>query len=166
MKKKIVPLFLVVLLGALAFFALSKNTRPVPVFSVSGLQGEVLNQNTLQGQVSLLNFWYPSCPGCDKEMPMLIHLNERFSDSLNIYAISLNHNTEAEVRAYTAAKALPFHVFYDQDNRVAKAFKIQFTPSTFLIDAEGNIVRSYVGEPDWEEVGTKIRTLLEHGKKS
>lgn len=46
-------------------------------FNYIDIYGNVLSSNSLQGKVIVLNFWFPSCPPCIKEIPELNEIVER-----------------------------------------------------------------------------------------
>ena len=49
----------------------------------------------------------------------------------------------------------------DSTGGVAKAFgEIRLTPTSVLIDKNGNVVKRYLGEPDFNELHAQIEKLL------
>ena len=68
----------------------------------------------------------------------------------------------------TSAKApetkfvlLPFLVAIDNTGGVAKAWgEVNVTPTTYLVDKEGVIVKRFVGQPNFEELHKLIERLL------
>ena len=101
MKKLLLPALAIIVCGLVAF-ALFANQRPAATpFSLLDLNKQPVSEKQLQGKVTLINFWYPSCPGCVIEMPKLIDTQAKFAGTAyQTIAISLPFNTEAEVRAY------------------------------------------------------------------
>ncbi len=160
--KKFLPIIAGVLLLIGIVFALRSNHQPAPAFTLPELNGKgSISERTFSGKVTLLNFWYPSCPGCVTEMPKLIALQQKFGqENYQTVAISLNYNSEAEVRAYAAQYRLPFLIAYDKDNQVKTSYNVELTPMTFLINPNGKIIRSYIGEPNWTELESEISRLL------
>lgn len=160
--KKILTALLVLLLAGGIFFALYGGKPAAAPFSLPEIRsGQTISQENLQGKVTLINFWYPSCPGCVVEMPRLIALDKaRRGTDFQILAVSLNYNTPQEVETYIEKNALPFAVMYDSGNRTAEAYGATLFPSSFIIDRQGKIVRTYLGEPDWAELDALIDRLL------
>jgi peroxiredoxin len=55
----------------------------------------------------------------------------------------------------------PFGVVIDNTGAIAKAYgDVQLTPTTFLIDKRGAIVKRYVGEPDFAALHGLVDRLL------
>ena len=95
MKKTLITLTLIALLTA------CKPTAPA--FRLPEIEtAQMMDERNFIGKTTLLNFWYPSCPGCVKEMPQLINLHNKYANNPNFQtiAVSLNLNSEAEVKAY------------------------------------------------------------------
>jgi protein-disulfide isomerase len=56
---------------------------------------------------------------------------------------------------------LPFKVAIDNTGAIAKAWgDVQLTPTTYLLDKKGAIVKRYVGEPNFAELNALIEKLL------
>lgn len=153
MKKWLLPAIAVVMC-ALVAFALLANQRPhAEAFALTDLNNQTVTEKHLQGKVTLMNFWYPSCPGCVIEMPKLIDTQAKFANTdYQTIAISLPFNTEEEVREYVKTKQLPFIVAIDKTGAVGAAYKVQLAPNSFLIDKQGRVIKAYLGEPDWDEL--------------
>ena len=161
MKKILLPALAIIVCGLVAF-ALFANQRPVATpFALLDLNNQPVSEKQLQGKVTLINFWYPSCPGCVIEMPKLIDTQAKFAGTAyQTIAISLPFNTEAEVRAYVAENKLPFIVAIDKTGQVGEAYKVTLAPNSFLIDKQGKVIKAYLGEPDWAELHQLIAAEL------
>ncbi|HTD05426.1 TlpA disulfide reductase family protein, partial [Undibacterium sp.] len=54
---------------------------------------------------------------------------------------------------YTETRKLPFDVALDVQGSLAKAFgDVKMTPTTFVIDKHGNILKRYLGQPSFPEL--------------
>jgi protein-disulfide isomerase len=62
---------------------------------------------------------------------------------------------------YAETNALPFKVALDPMGDIARQFgDVRLTPTTFVIDRRGMIVKRYVGEPDFAELDALIEAKL------
>jgi peroxiredoxin len=139
------------------------NEKPLaPEVSFTTLQGEQLDTAALRGKVVLVNFWATTCSTCIAEMPDLVKTYEKFAArGLEIVAVAMDYDPEAQVRAYADKAALPFKVALDTNGMAALGFKdVRMTPTTFLIDRQGRIVHQYLGAPDFPVLHTLLETLL------
>ncbi len=162
MKKKALFAIILVALIALVVVSFQSQKQPAFAFSLSDLNGKAISQEDLKGKVTLINFWYPSCPGCIKEMPLLIETQKKFDNTdYQTFAISMNYNSLEEVENYVEQYGLPFTVMYDKDNAVSDLYGVKLAPNSFIVDKQGNVIKSYLGEPNWQELHKLIQSELE-----
>jgi peroxiredoxin len=65
------------------------------------------------------------------------------------------------VADFTQKSALPFKVAIDDTGEISKRFgDVRITPTTFLIDRKGNVIKRFVGEPDWREFDRLVEKAL------
>lgn len=161
MKKWLIPIVAVVVIGLVAS-ALLFNQKSAPAFSFNSLDGQAVSEKDLLGKVTLVNFWATTCTGCVAEMPMLKAKHERFApQGYQTFAVAMSYDPQAQVETFVAKNQLPFTVGLDTNGIIAQAFGgVQLTPTSVLIDKKGNIVKTYVGEPDAEELASLIQNLL------
>lgn len=152
MKRKIVILLpIIALLAGILFILLAPQRQNAAPFRLSTLEGQVLTEAHFQGKVSLVNFWFPSCPGCVSEMPKLIQMQHDHANqpAFQIIAISLaKPDPLSAVQAYAQQHHLPFAVAYDADGLAQQAYGVQAAPTSFLVDKNGRVVKTFVGEPE------------------
>ncbi|MBV8036307.1 peroxiredoxin [Roseateles sp.] len=126
------------------------------------LNGQKASSQQWAGKVMLVNFWATSCATCVKEMPQIIATYDKFkARGLDTLAVAMSYDPPAFVAKYAETRKLPFGVAIDNTGAVANAFgPVQMTPTTFLINKRGEIVKRYVGEPDFAALHGLIETLL------
>ncbi|MCL2590478.1 MAG: TlpA family protein disulfide reductase [Betaproteobacteria bacterium] len=155
---------IVVLIAAAVLSSSAKPLVPEVNFTVLQDKGKQSNIKTtaLRGKVVLVNFWATTCSTCVEEMPNLIETYKKFApDGLEIIAVAMDYDPEAQVRTYAAKAALPFKVALDTDGEAALSFKdVRMTPTTFLIDRQGRIVHKYLGKPDFGALHALLEELL------
>ena len=68
----------------------------------------------------------------------------------------------SRIRAFLEKMPLGFPVLLDHDTAAAKAWKARVLPASCLIDADGRIRHSHVGEIDWshENARRAVAALL------
>ncbi len=142
---------IVAILGVALFFGLSllkKEAAPAVTFKT--LNGEQITTESLRGKVVLVNFWATSCSSCIAEMPQMVETYNKYREKgLEFVAVAMSYDPPNYVQNYTETRQLPFKVALDTDGANPKAFgNVQLTPTTFVIDKEGNILKRYVGIPE------------------
>lgn len=133
-----------------------------PDAAFTRLDGSTGRMAELRGKVVLVNFWATSCASCVAEMPGLIDTHQRFkARGYETLAVAMSYDPPAYVSNFAQRRELPFWVAIDNTGAIAKAFgDIRITPTTFLIDKRGNIVKRYVGAPDFKALNALVEQLL------
>ena len=150
-----------VVAGAAAFF-LGTGSTAAPASTFVLLDGSQRTTADLRGKVTLVNFWATSCTTCVAEMPELITTHEKYKDrGFQTLAVAMSYDPPAYVVNFTQTRKLPFQVAIDNTGAVAKAWgDVQLTPTTYVVDKRGEIVKRYVGTPDFAELHKLIEKLL------
>jgi peroxiredoxin len=153
---------LVVAVGALGAWRFVAARDPAPAVSYTLLDGSKGSTQAQRGRVLLVNFWATSCVTCVAEMPQIIATHQKFKQrGFDTVAVAMSYDPPAYVARFAQSRALPFGVAIDNTGAVAKAFgDVQLTPTTFLIDKQGRIVKRYVGAPDFAALHGLIDELL------
>lgn len=140
----------------------TSKTSSYPEFQISELSGKVTTQADLAGKVVVINFWATSCTTCVKEMPHMIEVYKEFApQGLDFLAIAMSYDPPMYVMNFAKTRSLPFRVAMDSEGKAAKAFgKIELTPTTIILNHEGKVLKTYVGEPNWNEFRAVLKTAL------
>jgi peroxiredoxin len=140
----------VVLLGV-AVLGSMRSTTAAPNVTFIDLNGQKISSQSLHGKVVMVSFWATSCATCVKEMPQMVETYNKFkAQGLEFVAVAMQGDPPNYVLNYTETRKLPFTVALDSGGDLAKAFgNVAMTPTTFVIDKDGNIIKRYVGEPEF-----------------
>ncbi len=151
---------LVVAAAAAFFVGTGGSAAPASTFVL--LDGSQRTTADLRGKVTLVNFWATSCTTCVAEMPELAATHEKYKDrGFQTLAVAMSYDPPAYVVNFTQTRQLPFQVAIDNTGAVAKAWgDVQLTPTTYVVDKRGEIVKRYVGAPDFAELHKLIEKLL------
>jgi peroxiredoxin len=120
--------------------------QQAPDFSIKDQQGRVVKLSDYRGKVVFLNFWGTWCQPCVQEMPEMETLYRAFKDrKFQMLAISIDNDWQ-EVNEFYKQRNLTLPSFLDPGHQVANLYKVYKYPETFLIDANG-----YVVKHTWQE---------------
>jgi peroxiredoxin len=138
------------------------SSERAPESSFVLLDGSTVTSQQLQGKVSLVNFWATSCTTCVAEMPELVATYNKFKDKgYETVAVAMRYDPPSYVVNFAQTRQLPFKVAIDNTGAVAREWgDIQLTPTTFLVNKRGEIVKRYVGAPNFVELHQLIEKLL------
>jgi peroxiredoxin len=136
---------------------------PAPSSRFLLLDGSTLDSSTLKGRVTLVNFWATTCTSCVAEMPDLIRTHQKFeSRGFETVAVAMSYDPVEWVLNFSKSRQLPFKVALDRNGELAKSWgDVKLTPTTFLVDKQGQIVKRYVGAPDFAALHQLIEQLLQ-----
>jgi len=116
----------------------------------------------LRGKPVLLTFWATSCPGCIEEIPLLSELYKTYAArGLQVIGVAMNYDPEAQVRALRDRLKVPYPLALDKDGAVSAAMgTVRLTPTTFLLDPQGQVVYQKIGIFDLDKVKGLIEGML------
>ena len=148
------------LAASLGLVACAQEKAPASTFVL--LDGSQHTTADLQGKVTLVNFWATSCTTCVAEMPDLVRTYDKYKDKgYDTLAVAMQYDPPAYVVNFAETRKLPFKVALDNTGAVAKAWgDVKITPTTYIINKRGEIVKRYVGAPDFAELHKLIEKLL------
>jgi peroxiredoxin len=146
----------------LAFMLTACSGDHAPESSYVLLDGSKITTTQLQGKVFLLNFWATSCTTCVAEMPEVIATYKKFQGrGFDTVAVAMSYDPPSYVVNFVQTRQLPFKVAIDNTGSAAKAWgDVQLTPTTFLVNKRGEIVKRYVGAPNFAELHQLVEKLL------
>jgi len=154
------------LLAAAATLGLAGCAKdPAPESTFVLLDGARQSTADLKGKVTLVNFWATSCTTCVAEMPQIVATyNQYKGKGYDTLAVAMSYDPPAYVVNYAETRKLPFKVAIDNTGAVAKAWgDVQLTPTSYLLNKKGEIVKRYVGEPDFDALHQLLDKLLAQG---
>jgi len=162
-RRFLIPVALIALLG---FWLLSINSKDqAPEMTFTTIAGEQIKLSELQGKVVLVNFWATDCPGCIKEMPDLIRTYNDYKDKgFELIAVAMSYDPPNHVLNYTEKNALPFPVVHDSYGEISASFNdVRVTPTAFILDKQGKVIRRIIGELDFAALHTLLNNQLAIG---
>lgn len=140
----------VVTVAVVGYFSFSAR-EAAPQVTFTNLNGEKFTSQSLRGKVVMVNFWATSCVTCIKEMPQMVETYNKYKDQgLEFVAVAMSYDPPNYVLNYVQTRGLPFQVALDTQGELAKSFgDVKLTPTTFVINKNGDIIKRYVGEPEF-----------------
>lgn len=163
MNKKIVyGAISAVVLGLAGMAWVSGRSAQAPDSAFVLLDGSRQSTQDLHGKVTLVNFWATSCTTCVAEMPKIVATYDKYkARGYETMAVAMSYDPPSYVVNYAETRKLPFKVAIDNTGAIAKAWgEVQLTPTTFIVNKKGQIVKRFVGEPDFAELHRLIEKLL------
>ncbi len=147
-------------IGVGVYLDTGASAAPASTFVL--LDGSTKTTEDLKGKVTLVNFWATSCVTCVAEMPKVIATYDKYkSRGYDTLAVAMSYDPPSYVVNFVETRKLPFKVAIDNTGAVAQAWgDVKLTPTTYIVNRRGEIVKRYVGEPDFAELHRLIEKLL------
>jgi thiol-disulfide isomerase/thioredoxin len=99
----------------------------------------------VEGRVVWVDFWASWCVPCRRSFPWLNSMHRKYgSDGLQIIAVNLDKDRALADR-FLAEVPAEFALRFDPAGELAKEYGVQAMPSSYLIDAEGNVLATHAG---------------------
>ena len=131
------------------------NAVPAIDFTVKDADGNDVKLSDYFGKPIVLNFWAYWCGPCQREMPEFNARYEELGGDVVFLMVHVDPDT-TQGRSYVVANGYDFPVVYDEKAQAAATYGITSFPTTFFIDAEGNVRAYYVGIMNAERLQTGI----------
>lgn len=140
----------------------SQVLPPVPDVTFTSITGKKIVLKNLQGKIVIINFWATDCKSCIEEIPHLIKLYDNYhSKGLEIISVSMYYDLPNHVVTMGKNKKIPYDLALDLRGQHAKAFSnVQLTPTTFLINSQGQISAKKIGLFDMIVMEKQIQQLI------
>lgn len=123
----------------------------------------LLSQLT-SGKPLILHFWATWCASCEKELPQLVSLSQKWTqDGIQFVAVSVDQpEKKIEVLKFASKLRAKFPVWMAAHPEQAQSYWAWGLPMTYFINAKGMIVDRAMGAKDWSSVSEpELRKLLQ-----
>ena len=159
-KNKIISVFLIAFVAILLFLSLQTNS--VKNLNLITINGEKITSQQLLGKITLINFWATDCPGCINEIPGLIETYNQYKDQgLEVIAVAMYYDPPSRVISFTKNNNLPFPVVLDTNKEIINKFNnVKLTPTSIILDKNGYVINTIIGEIDFNEFNKNLINLL------
>jgi thiol-disulfide isomerase/thioredoxin len=151
----------------------NENKAPIAP-EISGgewINSEPLTLKSLRGRVVLIEFWTFACYNCRNTLPTIKSWDERYRDQgLTIIGVhtpelDVERNTDS-LRREVASLDIKYPVVSDNDYANWKAYKVEAWPTLFVLDKQGRIRWTRVGEGAYADTELVIQKLLAEDKSN
>ena len=132
------------------------------------LNSQSLTASDLRGKVVLIGFWNYTCINWLRQLPYLRAWAAKYQDQ-GLAVIGV-HSPEFEfeknvdnVRSAAKEMKINYPIALDSDHAIWRAFKNEYWPALYFVDAQGQIRHHQFGEGEYEQSERIIQQLLTEG---
>ncbi len=127
---------------------------------VNSLTGEEVSLRDYVGQPVLILFLTTWCPSCEREMPGVQEMYEKYHEQgFVVIGVGLGAS-RAALRNYAGRFGTNFPLLSDWERDVAEVYGVNYIPTNYFIRKSGKIWQSSVGMMDADELDTAISSIL------
>jgi len=140
--------------------ASQSGTNIAPDFELETLKGQKVRLSDFKGKVVLLDFWATWCGPCRIQIKNLKELKSMVNeDKVVIISIDVGES-KSTVQQFISKEEVDWLVLLDTKGFTAKAYRVRAIPTVFIVDAEGNLRKKYVGVTSAETLLATIEAVI------
>src|SRR6476646_166408 len=129
------------------------------------INSEPLTLQSLRGRVVLLEFWTFACYNCRNTLPTVKKWDAQYRDKgltiIGVHTPELDYERNVDnLRKEVAALGITYPVVTDNDYATWQTYKVEAWPTLFVLDKEGRVRWTHVGEGAYNETEDVIKKLL------
>lgn len=138
------------------------GTSIIPTWSARTLDGNTIGNDSLHGQVILVNVWATWCLPCRAEMPLLEAMYQRHrAAGFTLVGLSVDQGPASDVRTFLSDRSITYPVAI-VPSTFADAFGgVRGYPTSFLIDRAGVVRHAVIGPLAPASLELAVRRLLD-----
>jgi thiol-disulfide isomerase/thioredoxin len=156
----------ILLLGVVAAPSPAMSAGEMPALNATRwVNSPPLTPDALRGKVVLVNFWEYTCINWIRTSPYVKAWNRDYANLglvvIGVHAPEFEFGKRAEnIDRGIRDHGLTYPVAIDNDFAVWQALDNDAWPATYLFDAQGRLVKRWIGEGSYDEIEKEIRRLL------
>jgi thiol-disulfide isomerase/thioredoxin len=139
---------------------------PAPeITSPTWINSEPLKLENLRGKVVMVEFWTFGCWNCRNIEPYVKEWHEKYAPKglvvIAVHSPEFKYEYDVEkVKDYIQEHRIPYAVPIDNEFRNWRQYRNRYWPTLYLIDKQGNIQYTRIGEGGYPETEQTIQRLL------
>ena len=141
----------------------NKVEMTTPDFTVLDYEGNEVKLSDYVGKPIVLNFWATWCVYCKMEMPDFDKAYKEYPDVLflMVNATDGQYETVDTAKKYVEDEGYSFTVLFDTKGEAERAYNVTGWPTTFFINAKGELVAYASGALPFETLQQGIGMITE-----
>lgn len=137
----------------------------IPDFTVTMNDGTTVSGEMLREGISCVVFFHTSCPDCQKALPIVQQIYEKYTAQGVAFAVISREEEDASVSAYWNANSLTMPYSAQSTREIYNLFAQTRVPRIYLCEKGGVIRNIYTDDPvpEYEELDSQLSSLCGNG---
>ncbi len=150
--------------AAQAALGLGSNLQEFKGIS-SWLNTQPLTRNDLKGKVVAIDFYTSGCSNCRAAVPHVVALYKKYRDKglvvVGVHTPESDYERELKtVRSTATQLGIEYPIAIDNQQATWNAYQNQYWPNILIFDRQGKLVYQHAGEGSYDEIDSKVNSLL------
>jgi cytochrome c biogenesis protein CcmG/thiol:disulfide interchange protein DsbE len=121
--------------------------------------GPAVDPATLRGRPTVVNLWATWCLPCQREMPALQRVHERFGDGVRFVGVDTRDDAAGAVE-FLRTVGVTYAQTVDLDGELLRRLRIPGLPNTVVLDRDGRIAYKTVGPIKEAQLNAQLQAVL------
>ncbi len=151
-----------------AFIAAARAPRAPALSQGTWINSEPLKLEALRGRVVVVDFWTFGCYNCQNTLPTLKNWDAKYRDKgltiIGVHTPESGYEKDVDnIRNAVRERQLRYPVVTDLNGDTWRAYDIEAWPTTVILDKQGRVRFTHIGEGAYEQMERVIQRLLADG---
>ena len=130
-----------------------------PDFTLQSVDGEPFRLSETNGKIRLIDFWATWCAPCREEVPMLNDLQADYGDQ-GLLILAITDEEAGVVQEFVREYGVEYLNLIGTEE-ISEAYGVLGLPAAYLLDAEGRLVKTFLGPKPRRVLVEQIEALLD-----
>ena len=143
----------------------SLSTQAFFSSNLSNENGVIQALSQYKGKIIVLNFWATWCSPCREEMPELSQLHAEYQHR-NVVVLGIAIDEPGSVKTFMQSAPVAYPLLVSENEGMALGGGLgnnkDILPYTVIINAEGNVVKTYFGRINKPQLEATLAAILAH----
>ena len=138
--------------------------QTAPDFTVYNSENNQVHLSDFFGKPVIINFWASWCVPCQSEMPDFDSAYTKYQNDINFLMVNMTDGSRETIEiasSFITEKGYNFPVYYDSDYSATLTYSVTSLPTTYFINANGELVAHAKGAIDAATLQKGIDMILE-----